>query len=427
MSDQEKINEEAVRAQLEAALLNMASDPEPSDTSEAEPPEERTRESGGEDRKGSARSRGSAQDPHLHKGTVTAVSGRDVFVELGPRTQGVISIDEFEGPPEPGGEYEFSLVSIQDGLWTLSRREARTLATWRELDRGKTVKATVIGENSGGLEMKVGPVSAFMPASEIGTGRVEDFSPYIGQTLVCEVMEVSRRRKRVVLSRRVVLMRERRESRERTLESLAVGQVLRGKIEKVEPFGAFVDLGGGVTGLLHVSNISHKRIADPTTVLSPGQDVEVQVIEMKEGGKRIGLGMKQLAADPWEDLDSRFRVGSVVQGKVVRIADFGAFVEVAECVEGLLHKSQLSSERVNRVEDVVKLGDQVSVRVQSVDLESRRISLSRLNERGALLDSDEDLGGEDMNRFLDTGSAPTSGTNLGALLREAMAKKEPRK
>ncbi|MFH0945566.1 MAG: S1 RNA-binding domain-containing protein [Planctomycetota bacterium] len=422
MSDKEKINEDAVRAELDAALENMASDPEP-DMEDV--PAEPSGKDAGKETKGGRKNRGKGKkdDPHLHKGIVTAVEGKDVFVELGPRTQGVISIEEFEAAPEPGSEHEFSLVSIQDGLWTLSRREARTLATWRDLAKGRTVKATVIGENSGGLELKVGPVSAFMPASEVALGRVEDFLPFVGQTMVCEVMEASVRRKRVVLSRRVVLMREKRESRDRTLESLAVGQVLRGKVEKLEAFGAFVDLGGGVTGLLHVSNISHKRVSDPSTVLTLGQDVEVQVLEMKEGGKRIGLGMKQLATDPWESVTTTLRVGSVVQGKVVRIAEFGAFVEVGECVEGLLHKSQLSPDRVNRVEDVVKMGDEVAVRVQSVDQESRRISLSLLNERGARLDSDEDVGTEEMTRYLDFGSGTSSGTNLGALLREALEKK----
>ena len=420
MSDKEKINEDAVRAQLDAALENMAVDPEP--VMEDEPAEPSGEVAGKEAKKG-RKNRSSKGDPHLHKGTVTAVEGNDVFVELGPRTQGVISIEEFEEAPEPGSEHEFSLVSIQDGLWTLSRREARTLATWRDLAKGRTVKATVIGENSGGLELKIGPVSAFMPASEVAVGRVEDFLPFVGQSMVCEVMEASVRRKRVVLSRRAVLMREKRESRERTLESLAVGQVLRGKIEKIESFGAFVDVGGGVTGLLHVSNISHKRVSDPSSVLTLGQDVEVQVLELKEGGKRIGLGMKQLATDPWESVTATLRTGSLVDGKIVRIAEFGAFVEVADSVEGLLHKSQLSPDRVNRVEDVVKTGDRVKVRVQSVDQESRRISLSLLNERGVILDSDEDVGSEEMSKYLDSSSGSTSGTNLGALLREAMEKK----
>lgn len=411
MSDQnaptpDKLDEQTIRAQVDAALARMDTAPKEPAADEEEAAERRS------------------DDPHLHLGTVTSVEGQEVLVELGPRTQGIISIDEFEEPPKPGDSYEFSLVSIREGLWTLSRREARALATWRELDKGRTVKATVIGQNSGGLEMKVGPVSAFMPASEIALHRVDDFQAYLGQTLVCEVLELSRRRKRVVLSRKTVLMREKRESRERTLADLAPGQVVRGKVEKLEPFGAFIDIGGGVTGLLHVSNISHQRVADPASVLAPGQDVEVQILEVKNGGKRIGLGMKQLATDPWDDLQTRYRIGQVVTGKVVRTAEFGAFVELEPGVEGLLHKSQLAPERVNRVEDVAKSGDAVVVRIQSVDPAQRRLSLSRLTERGALIGSEDDVAGEEVVRYLDTGSAPTSGTNLGALLREAFAKKE---
>lgn len=409
MSDPEKINEEAIRAQMDAALDKMqATDPVPEPESS---------------RSSSSRSRGGGGDPHLHTGTITTIQGNEVYVELGPRSQGVISIDEFDEPPEIGKEFEFSLVSIQDGLWTLSRREARTLATWRDLEKGRTVKANVIGENSGGLELKIGPVSAFMPASEIAVGRVEEFAPLIGQMMVCEVMEVSRRRKRVVLSRRAVLMRERRESRARTLESIAVGQVLKGKVEKIESFGAFVDLNGGVTGLLHVSNIAHKRIEDPSTVLTVGQDVEVQVLEIKEGGKRIGLGMKQLAADPWDGVEKSFRVGTLTKGKVVRVTDFGAFVELEGGVEGLLHLSQLSPDRINRVEDVVSVGMEVTVRVQAVDRAKKRISLSRLTERGNLIGSEEDLGSEDLDRYLEKGSSGGSGTNLGDVLRAAMEKR----
>ncbi|MBI4881523.1 MAG: S1 RNA-binding domain-containing protein [Planctomycetes bacterium] len=406
---EDRIDEQAIRAQLERALEAMDADAAGPNEEEAAPEEG---------------PQGGSGDPHLHGGTILSVQGKDVFVELGPRSQGVISSDEFEQPPAPGERYEFTLVSIQDGLWTLSRKEARVLATWKELARGKSVKATVIGENSGGLELKVGPVSAFMPASEIALSRVADFAPFVGQTMICEVMEVSRRRRRVVLSRRAVLQRERREQRERTLLTLAAGQVVRGRVEKIEPFGAFVDIGGGVTGLLHVSNISHKRVADPASVLCVGQEIEVQVLEVKEGGKRIGLGMKQLEADPWDTARERIRAGQVVRGRVARLAEFGAFVELEGAIEGLLHRSQLAPERVNRVEDAVKVGDEITVRVQAIDAENRRISLSRLGERGGLLGSDEDVGNADVGRYLESGSAPTTGTNLGALLREALERRE---
>lgn len=415
MTNEEKIDEKALRAELDAAMEKMEVPAEPvAPDAEAERPAKGKGGGGG----GGGGSRGG--DPHLHKGTVASINDKEVMVELGPRTQGVISIDEFETPPEVGQEFEFSLVSIQEGLWTLSRKEARTLATWQELEKGKTVKATVIGENSGGLEMKVGPVSAFMPASEVDTHRVEDFAPYIGQTFVCEVIEVVKKRKRVVVSRKAVLFRERRESRERTLETIGAGQVVKGKVEKLESFGAFVDIGGGLSGLLHVSNISHKRVEDPASVLEVGQEIEVQVLEIKNGGKRIGLGMKQLLADPWDDIRDKFRNGQIVQGKVVRTAEFGAFVEIAEAVEGLLHKSQLAAERVNRVEDVVKAGDSVTVRVQAVDPEQRRISLSCLTDRGTMIGSEDDVGAEEVNKYMKQGRNEASGQNLGNILRAAM-------
>lgn len=406
MSDSEQLDEKAIRDQLNASLESMEA---PIEEPTPEQPE-------GESASGNSK---------LPKGTVTAVDGQQVFVELGPRTQGVASIDEFDEAPAVGQVYEFSLVSIQDNLWTLSRKEARTLATWQNLEKGRQVKATVIGVNSGGLEMKVGPVAAFMPASEVSTNRIEDFTPLVGETWVCEVMEVIKRRKRVVISRKAVLMRERRESRGRTIETLKEGQVVRGKVEKVEPFGAFVDIGGGVTGLLHVSNLSHTRVEDPNTVLTAGQDVEVQILEIKNGGKRIGLGMKQLQADPWEAARERYRPGTVVKGKVVRIADFGAFVELETGIEGLLHMSQLSPDRVNRVQDVVNMGDEVTVRVQSFEMKTRRVSLSRLSERGHLIGSDEDLGGDEIKKYLHKSTdAPSGGTNLGALLRAAMEKQK---
>ena len=418
MSNDESIDEKAIREQVEASLDKM-------DPAKLEVPDENDASAVAEESKGG--SSGGKSGSKLPTGTIVSVDGQNVFVELGPRTQGVISIEEFDEPPQPGQEYEFSLVSITDGLWTLSRREARTLATWRDLEQGRRVKATVIGENSGGLEMKIGPVSAFMPASEIDVRRVEDFTSLVGQVMVCEVMEVHRRRKRVVISRRAVIQAERRESRERTMESLAAGQVVKGKVEKIESFGAFVDIGGGVSGLLHVSNISHQRVQDPSTVLTEGQDVEVKILEIKNGGKRIGLGMKQLQADPWDGVDKRFRAGTVTNGKVVRIAEFGAFVEIEPAVEGLLHKSQLAPERINRVEDVVQVGSEVTVRVQSVDMAAKRLSLSRLSERGHLIGSEDDVGGAEIDKYLTRDDAPSSGTNLGALLREAMEKSKQEK
>lgn len=421
MSNESNLDESAIRAQIDAHLEKMGNaslGPE-GGAGGGEP--RRSKKGGGH---GGGHHAAPAHDvPHFAKGTVTAIDGTKVLVELGPKSHGQLSIDEFDDPPKPGDEFEFSLVSIQDGMWLLSRKEARTLATWKDLERGRIVKATVIGENSGGLELKIGPVSAFMPASEIDTKRVENFHEYLNQTFVCEVVEADMKRKRVVLSRRAVLARERREARDRTFDTIKVGQVMKGKVDKLEAFGAFVDLGNGCSGLLHVSNISHQRIDDPSKVLTVGQELEVQVLEIK-GGKKIGLGLKQLQADPWDSVAQRHRPGTVLTGKVARLMDFGAFVEVEPGIEGLVHRSALTTDRVVKISDIVKVGDAITVRVVSVDAKQRRIALSRLTDRGHLIGSEEDLGTEEIARYAHKGDQPSSGTNLGALLREAMAKKQ---
>jgi ribosomal protein S1 len=417
MTSGQNLDEQAIRAQMDAHLEKMGEASLGPDAGENAP-----RKKGGGH--GHGHHGAPAQDiPHLANGTITGIVENKVMVELGPKSHGQISLEEFDEPPTVGATFEFSLVSIQDGMWSLSRKEARTLATWKELEKGRVVKAQVIGENSGGLELKVGPVAAFMPASEIDVKRVEGFTGFVGETWVCEVIEVAPKRKRVVLSRRAVLARERRESRERAFETIAVGQVVKGKVDKLEPFGAFIDIGNGVSGLLHVSNISHQRIADPAQVLALGQDVEVQILEIKPG-KKIGLGMKQLATDPWELAAAKLKAGQVTQGKVVRLQEFGAFVELEPGVEGLIHKSQVSPERMVKLSDAVKVGDTVTVRVVNVDPKARRIGLSRLTDRGHLIGSDDDLGNEERARYVERGTGSSAGTNLGNLLREAMAKRE---
>jgi ribosomal protein S1 len=419
-SSEANLDEKAIRAQLDAHLEKAGAASLGPD--EAPPPRRPSRRGG---QGGGHGGHGSHQEPqHLAKGTVSGVDGNKVLIELGPKSHGEISVEEFDEAPKPGDVFEFSLVSITDGVWSLSRKEARTIATWNELEKGRLVKATVIGENSGGLELKVGPVSAFMPASEIDVKRVETFADLVGQTWVCEVIEVAPKRKRVVLSRRAVLMRERREARDRSFEALGVGQVVKGKVEKLEPFGAFVDIGNGVTGLLHVSNISHQRVADPSKVLVLGQELEVQILEVS--GKKVGLGLKQLSADPWETAAARLKPGGVIEGKVVRIAEFGAFVEVEPGIEGLLHRSQVSSDRNAKLSDFVKVGQSVKVRVVGVEPGKKRISLSMLSDRGHVIGSEDDIGSADLDPFLSKGQSGSSGTNLGALLREAMAKKSSR-
>jgi len=369
------------------------------------------------------RGSGRPGDPRLYPGVVTGITGDDVFVELGPRLQGVVSAGEFDELPEVGARFEFTMrgKDRDNDLMLLSRRDAQALASWQELQPGDNVKARVTGQNSGGLQLKVGPLDAFMPASQVAVGRVEDLSGEIGQSYVCQVIEVDRDRKRIVLSRRRVLEAELSAARDEAVGRIAPGQKVRGKVTRVEKFGAFVDIGGGIEGLVHVSNLSRKRIEDPTEFVQKGAEVEVLILDIKEGGRRIGLGMKQLEPNPWDDAQYRFQVDSTVTGKVSRLAEFGVFVELAPGLDGLIHVSQLVAGRAGRVQDVCKVGEEVAVRILDVDPAAQRLSLSRLDKRGAVIGSEEAVDESELSRVMED-AAPKGnlGTNLGSLFKKAL-------
>lgn len=356
----------------------------------------------------------------LVRGNVVGFSGDDVIVELGPLEQGVIKKTEFEAPPKIGASFEFTRHGMEDGLHVLSLKEAKTLAAWDQLSVGARVEARVSGQNTGGLELRIGPVSAFMPASQVGLGREDDLHRYLGQNLECEVVELDSGKRRVVLSRRKVLESARDESRKQLMGALTPGQLITGKVTRVEAFGAFVDIGGGVEGLLHVSNISRKRVQSATDVLKPGEQVRAMILEIKEGGKRIGLGTKQLEADPWDEIAHRLGVGQLVTGKVVRLMEFGAFVELLPGIEGLLHVSQISKERVRKIQDLLKVGQDVSVRIQSIDPQQKRVSLTRFDDRGALIGSEDSVEGAVIQEVLDRQGSGKVQTNLGSLFKKAL-------
>lgn len=366
-----------------------------------------------------ARGPKTARNPNLRSGTISGISGDDVFVDLGPRVQGVISLAEFEERPQVGAKFEFSLHGREDELWLLSRREALAIAAWDEVEVGSLVKARVSGQNTGGLELKIGPMAAFLPASQVALRHEENLAAYIGQTLTCLVLEVDRDRKRILVSRRAVLERERESEVKERLGRIATGQIVRGKVTRVESFGAFVDIGGGLEGLVHVSNLSRRRVETAGAVVAVGQEVEVQILEIKDGGKRIGLSMKALEPDPWDSVASRFSVDSVVEGRVTRIADFGAFVELEPGLEGLLHVSAMAKDRVRRPRDLVQAGEKLAVRIVAIDAAQRRLSLSRLDPRGAVLGSEEAVDATVIDEALVRNPAQPARTNLGNLFRKA--------
>lgn len=363
------------------------------------------------------------RNEHLAKGTVVGITSPDVIIELGPRSQGVCPLAEFEETPEIGSVHDFTLLRHEDGLSILSIKGAIDVRSWLDLVQGSHTKCRVTGVNTGGLEVKVGTHRGFIPASQVAIGRVEDLSTLLNQTLICEVVEIDRSRDKLVLSRRKVLAAEAEAARADATSSLSPGSKIRATVTRIESFGAFCEILPGLEGLLHVSNFAHTRIEDISEHLKTGQQLDLMILDITDGGKRIGLGKKQLEPDPWDGVAARYSEDSILLGKVTRTMDFGAFVELEPGVEGLIHVSRLAVGRTTNVSKAVDIGEEVSVRVTDVDGPAHRISLSRLDASGALLGSDEAADVDAVRETLDGSAAGAPrGLNLGDMLKKAMEK-----
>lgn len=311
-------------------------------------------------------------------GTVARVHGEDVLVEISHTQQGVCPADQFKEPPKPGERFVFIFVSRikGEGLSQLSRPGSVAKAGWDSLEEGMTVEGVVEGKNKGGLELKIAGHDAFMPISQVEFGHIEDLDPYIGQKMIVKIKELNRDKRKFVVSRRDVLEDEKKLAMENIFKNIQMGDLITGKVTRIEKYGAFIELAPGVEGLAHISDLSHSRVKDPKEVVSVDQTVQAQVLAIDEEQKRISLGLKQIEGDPWEGAEYRFPVGTDVPGKVTRIEAFGAFVELAKGVEGLIHISQISSKRIRRVEEIIKPGDEIVARVVEMDPERHRIGLS---------------------------------------------------
>ena len=318
-------------------------------------------------------------DQGRKQGKVLSVHGKDVFIEVpGGRSQGVLLLEQFpEGPPKPGDIVEVAIEGYDgaNGMLILSRRGSAVTAAWSTVAEGMVVEARVLETNKGGLTVDINGIRGFMPISHIDLYRVEKPEDYVNQKLLCVVTEVKPDERNLVVSRRDYLERQREEMRAKMWETLAEGQVFTGTVRSVRDFGAFVDI-GGVDGLLHVSEISWKRVQDASQALQPGQQVKVAVLKLDKETRKISLTLKGLEANPWDTLEERLPANLVANGTVTRTTDFGAFVELEPGIEGLIHISELARQRVWRVADVVKPGQEVQVKVLSIDKEARRISLS---------------------------------------------------
>ncbi len=312
-------------------------------------------------------------------GRVVAVQGDHVFVELGAREQGIVPLKFFpEEIPQPGDELKVivSRFNRDDGLYDLLvPNTSASVSDWSDLTEGILVDALVTGHNAGGLECEVNKIRGFIPVSHVALYRVENLEEFVGQKMICLVTEADPQRRNLVLSRRAVLEREKEDARRQLLATLEPGQIHEGVVRKLMDFGAFVDI-GGVDGLIHVSQLSWGRVTHPSEVLAEGQTVKVKILKMDETGNRISLGYRDMFESPWTGVENKYPVGSTASGKVSKIMEFGAFVELEPGIEGLVHISELSHKRVWRTGDAVSEGQEVEVVIKSIDTKAQRISLS---------------------------------------------------
>jgi small subunit ribosomal protein S1 len=334
-----------------------------------------------------------------HMGRVVAVQRDDVFIELGGREQGVLKVIQFADaqPPQVGATLEVRVVRFnpEEGLYELTLPHAAAdIGDWSDLEQGMIVEARVTGHNTGGLECEVNHIRGFIPISQIALYRVENIEQFVGEKFNCLVTEANPQRRNLVLSRRAVLEREKEQARQELLQSLAPGQIREGVVRKLMDFGAFIDL-GGVDGLLHISQLAWERVKHPSDVLQEGQRIRVRVEKIDPATGKMSLSYRDLLQNPWTDVERKYSVHSVVRGRVTKIMEFGAFVQLEPGVEGLVHISELAHKRVWRVSDVVKEQDEVDVVVLSIDTQAQRISLSMkaataAPEPAAVKDKDEE-------------------------------------
>lgn len=320
------------------------------------------------------------------KGRIVSISNDFAIIDVGLKSEGRIPLREFALPGQPAEVKAGDIVEVfvermenRDGETSLSRDKARREEVWVDLEKAHTkqerVNGVIFGRVKGGFTVDLGGAVAFLPGSQVDIRPVRDVGPLMGTPQPFMILKMDRPRGNIVVSRRAVLEESRESARSELMGALKEGQVLTGVVKNITDYGAFVDL-GGVDGLLHVTDISWKRIGHPSEVLTIGQSIEVQVIRYNEENQRISLGMKQLESDPWEGVASRFTIGTKITGRVNNITDYGAFVELESGIEGLVHVSEMSWTKKNvHPGKIVSTSQEVEVMVLDIDREKRRISL----------------------------------------------------
>jgi small subunit ribosomal protein S1 len=315
-------------------------------------------------------------------GTVVSIdqSKGEMMVDLGGKHQAVVPTMQFDPLPSMGEfiEVDIERYDTNEGIYRANRKgAARRITGWDELQPGQVIEATCTGMNKGGLECRVGPtaIRAFMPAGQVDVGFHKDISIFIGQKFPAKITKVDRAARNLVLSRRAVIESERKEAKARLSKELAEGQVLKGTVKSVKDFGAFVDI-GGMDGLLHVSQLTHRRMARAQDFVEEGQEVEVRIDSFDREQGKISLSLSHTPPNPWESAEIRYAPGTEVTGRVTRVENFGAFIEVEEGIEALLPTSEMSWSRIRHPSEMLNVGDATRAQVINVDPKARKLTLS---------------------------------------------------
>jgi small subunit ribosomal protein S1 len=317
------------------------------------------------------------------KSKVLRVTDNAVILDVGFKSEGSVPLDEFKDPQtlKEGDEVEVFLEHLEDqeGAVVLSKKKADFMRVWEKIrvahESDQPVEGTLVKKIKGGVVVNLMGVDAFLPGSQIALRRVPNIDELLGQTYEFKIIKLNKRRRNIVVSRRVILENERAHKREHLMKELAVGQVRKGVVKNITDFGAFIDL-GGVDGLLHITDMSYGRVSHPTEMVAIGKEVEVKILDIDWQRERISLGMKQLQSYPWQNVAAKYPVGTRVQGKVVSITNYGAFVEIEPGIEGLVHISEMSWTRnVRHPSKIVSIGETIEAVVLKVDEAEEKISL----------------------------------------------------
>lgn len=324
-----------------------------------------------------------AKENEVVTGTVKSISKREVRVDIGMKSDAIIPVSEFRYNPDlkVGDEVEVYIETLEDknGQLRLSHKKACQTRSWdrvnEALEKDEIIKGYVKSRTKGGMIVDVFGIEAFLPGSQIDVRPIRDYDVFVDKTMEFKVVKINQEYKNVVVSHKALIEAELEQQKKEIISKLEKGQVLEGKVKNITPYGVFVDL-GGVDGLVHITDLSWGRVSDPREVVELDQDIKVVIIDFDDEKKRIALGLKQLMPHPWDNLDANLKVGDHVHGKVVVMADYGAFVEVQPGVEGLVHVSEMSwSQHLRSAQDFMKVGDEVEAVILTLDRDERKMSL----------------------------------------------------